>query len=310
MSDEWIRIAAPATTSNIGPGFDTFGLAMNEPCDIIEGRKIESGLRIVEVSGPGSERIPRDPKINSVGIAAEAVLKKCNADFGIELKIKKGIRPCSGMGSSGASAAGGAYLANILCGEKLTATEMILCAAHAEDVISGGLHADNVAPCILGGFTIIRSYEPFEVLKIEPPKDLGMVVALPDIMVATSDSRKVLPSEVSVRDLVFHVGNASTLVYAMMSGDLNMIGRSVKDVVFEPARTKLVPHLKEAEKEAMSNGALVSFLGGSGPCIMSFYDRNNNVGDAIAESITEIYRKNRMKCDTWITTCGVGCRRI
>jgi len=310
MSGNWVKIAAPATTSNIGPGFDTFGLAMNEPCDIIEGRKIDSGFKIIEVSGPGSKSIPTDPKINSVSIAAEQVLKRCNADFGIELKIKKGIRPCSGMGSSGASAAGGAFLANILCGEKLSSNEVILCAAHAEDVISGGLHADNVSPCILGGFTVIRSYEPFDVIRIEPPTNLGMVVALPDVMVATSDARKVLPAEVSVKDLVFHVGNASTLVYGMMTGDLGVISRSVKDAVFEPARVKLVPFLKEAEKEAMSNGALVSFLGGSGPCIMSFYDADTDLGNNIAEKVKAVYAKNNIKCDTWVTRPGVGCKRI
>ncbi|MDR0309596.1 MAG: homoserine kinase [Candidatus Methanoplasma sp.] len=310
MSEEWIRIAAPATTSNIGAGFDTFGLAMSEPCDIIEGRKIDSGFLIREISGTGSENVPNDPKINSVTIAAEQVLKRCRADFGIEMRIKKGIRPCSGMGSSGASAAGGAFLANILCGEKLSPTEVILCAAHAEDVISGGLHADNVSPCILGGFTMIRSYEPFEVNRIEPPKDLGMVVALPDIMVATSDARKVLPAEVSVKDLVFHVGNASTLVYGMMRGDLGMISRSVKDAVFEPARTKLVPYLKEAKKEAVANGALVSFLGGSGPCIVSFYDAKTDLGGVIAEKVKAVYTDNRIKCQTWVTRPGAGCKRI
>ena len=312
MTDEWIKVAAPATTSNIGPGFDIFGLALKEPCDIIEGRKIPfiDGIIISEVTGPGSECIPLDPAINSVGIAAAEVLRRCEADFGIEIKIKKGIRPCSGIGSSGASAAGGAYLAHLLCGEKLSESEVILCAAHAEDVTSGGFHADNVAPCILGGFTIIRSYEPFEVIKIDPPKDLGVVVALPDVMVPTIESRKVLPKEVSVRDLVFHVGNASTLVYAMMKGDLALIGRSVKDAVFEPARTHLVPYLKEAESEAMSHGALISFLGGSGPCVMSFYDKNTHNGEIIAKSIKDLYAKNGMKCDTWVTECGEGCKRI
>ncbi|MCL1811559.1 MAG: homoserine kinase [Methanomassiliicoccaceae archaeon] len=310
MSGDWIRVAAPATTSNIGPGFDTFGLAMNEPCDVIEGRIIESGLEISEVSGPGSENIPKNPNINSVTIAAEQVLKRCGAEFGIELKIKKGIRPCSGMGSSGASAAGGAFLANILCGEKLSPIELILCAAHAEDVISGGLHADNVSPCILGGFTVIRSYEPFDVIRIEPPANLGMVVALPDVMVATSDARKVLPREVSVKDLVFHVGNASSMVYGMMAGDLKAIGRSVKDAVFEPARVKLVPFIKEAEKEAMSNGALASFMGGSGPCIMSFYDADTDLGCTIAEKVKAVYTEKNIHCDTWVTRPGVGCKRI
>ena len=162
MSDEWVRVAAPATTSNIGAGFDIFGLALKEPYDIIEGRKIESGIVISEVSGPGSEGIPKDPDSNSVSIAAAEVLRRCEADFGIEIKIKKGIRPCSGIGSSGASAAGGAYLAHILCGEKLSLTEVVLCAAHAENVTSGGFHADNVAPCVLGGVTMIRSYERSE----------------------------------------------------------------------------------------------------------------------------------------------------
>lgn len=306
---EWVKIHAPATTSNIGAGFDIFGLALDEPYDTIEGRKIESGIRITEISGPGSEGIPKDPAKNSVGIAAAEVLKRTGADFGIEIKIKKGIRPCSGIGSSGASAAGGAYLAHVLTGEKLTPTEVVLCAAHAEDVTSGGFHADNVAPCILGGFTMIRSYEPFEVISIRPPEDLGIVIAMPDVLVPTKESRQVLPSQVSVKDLVFHVGNASCLVHGMETGDVDLIGRSVKDAVFEPARTKLVPHLKDAEKAALSAGAKASFLGGSGPCIISFFKKSEMDGRNIADAVKSVYDKNNMLCDTWVTTWGAGCRR-
>ena len=310
MSGDWIKVAAPATTANIGAGFDVFGLALHEPYDIIEGRRIDSGIVISEVSGPGSDSIPLDPEQNSVSIAAMEALRRSGEDFGIEIRIKKGIRPGSGIGSSGASAAGGAYLAHLLCGEKLSPKEVVLCAAHAENVTSGGFHADNVAPCVLGGFTMIRSYEPFEVVSIKPPEDLGVVIALPDITVTTRESRMVLPSEVSVKDLVFHVGNASCLTYGMMAGDLGLIGRSVKDAVFEPARTKLVPFLKEAESEAMSHGALVSFLGGSGPAIISFYDKSTHAGETIADSIRELYTANGIGCDTLITECGSGCRRI
>ncbi len=310
MSDEWIKVAAPATTSNIGPGFDIFGLALKEPFDIIEGRRIESGIVIDEITGPGCESIPFDPEKNSVAIAAKAVLDRCKADFGIELRISKGIRPGSGIGSSGASAAGGAFLANILCGEKLPGKEVVMCAAHAEDVTSGGLHADNVAPCILGGFTIIRSYEPFEVVSIEPPKDLGIVLALPDVIVYTADSRKVVPREVSIKDMTYQIGNASTLVYAMMSGDMALIGRSVKDVIVEPARAHLVPYLKEAEAVAMSHGALTSFLGGSGPCVITFYDKTTHKGEVIADAIKKLYSDNGMGCDTWVTECGAGCKRL
>lgn len=308
--DEWIRIAAPATISNIGPGFDIFGMALSNPYDTIEGRKIESGLVISEITGPGSDGIPTDPEKNSVTIAAKAVLDMVGADFGIEIKIKKGIRPCSGIGSSGASAAGGAYLAHVLSGEKLSLSDVVLCAAKAEGVTSGGLHADNVAPCVMGGFTMIHSYEPFEILTIQPPEDLGVVVVMPDVMVATSESRKVLPKEVPVKDLVFHVGNATSMVHAMHTGDIDLIGRSVKDSVFEPARTHLVPYLKEAEKVAMDNGAIASFLGGSGPCVITFYKKSQMDGNIIADAIRKMYNDNGMHCDTWVTQWGTGCRRL
>ena len=192
----------------------------------------------------------------------------------------------------------------------MSLNEVILCAAHAEDVTSGGLHADNVAPCILGGFTMIRSYEPFEVVRITPPEDLGVVVAMPDVLVSTKEARKVLPSEVKVKDLVFHVGNASCQVYAMQTGDLGLLGRSVKDAVFEPARTHLIPYLKEAEAAAMSLGAIASFLGGSGPCVISFFSKKNGNGKTIADGIVDVYNRNGMKCDAWVTGWGSGCRRL
>lgn len=310
MKNEWIKVAAPATTSNIGPGFDTFGLALKEPYDVIEGRKTESGLSISEISGPGSEGIPKDPERNSVCIAAAEVLRRSGEKFGIEFRIRKGIRPGSGMGSSGASAAGGAYLAHLMCGEKLSENEVVLCAAHAEDVTSGGFHADNVAPCIMGGFTVIRSYEPFEMISIKPPENLGLVVALPDIYVETKEARKVIPKEVSLKYLVYHAGNAACLVHGMDTGDLKLIGRSVQDLVSEPYRAHFVPHLKEAESAAMSHGALASFLGGSGPCVMSFYDKNTHKGDIIAESVKAVFIEAGIGCDTWVTDCGEGCRRI
>lgn len=310
MTDDWIKVAAPATTSNIGAGFDVFGLALKEPYDIIEARKMESGIIISEISGPGSESIPTDPAKNSVAIAAKAVMDKCGADFGIELKIKKGIRPGSGIGSSGASAGGGAYIANVLCGNKLREQEVVMCAAMAEDVTSGGLHADNVAPCIMGGFTIIRSYEPFEVISIPTPENLGVVLALPDVIVYTADSRKVVPREVSIKDMIYEVGHASSLVYGMMTGDLGLIGRSVKDVIVEPARAHLIPYLKEAEACAMSHGAITSFLGGSGPCVITFFDKSTHDGNIIADAIKKLYADNGMKCDTWVTECGTGCEMI
>ena len=310
MSDEWIKIIAPATISNLGPGFDVFGMALQKPFDTIMVRKIEQGITISSIEGEGAENLPVQWDLNSAGIAAHEVLRRCDADFGIEMKIIKGIRPCSGIGSSGASAAGGAYAAHILCEGSLSETELVMCAAHAEEVTSGGLHADNVAPCIMGGFTAIRSYQPFEVISITPAKNLGIVVAMPDVMVPTMESRKVLPHEVKVSDLIFHVGNASCLVHGLQIGDLDLMGRSVRDSVFEPARAHLVPHLKQAEDIAMSLGAKASFLGGSGPCVISFIDTNQMDGENIAEAIKAMYHENGIGCESWVTTWGVGCRRI
>ena len=310
MDGEWVKIAAPATSANIGAGFDTFGIAFEGPCDIIEGRRTESGIRIVEVSGPGSRSIPLDPDKNSVSIAAKEILKMAGEDFGIDIRSTKGIRPCSGMGSSGASASGGAYLAHVLTGEKLSMNDVIIAAATAEGVTSGGFHADNVAPCILGGFTIIRSNKPLDVMSVKPPANLGIVAALPDVLVPTKDARAVLPKEVALKDMVFHIGHASSLVYAMMAGDIDLIGRSIADAVIEPARTKLGPHIREAEEAAKANGAISSCIGGSGPCILSLFNKDKTDGKAIAAAVEKVYSDNGMKCDTWITNCGLGCRRI
>lgn len=310
MSDEWIKVAAPASTSNIGPGFDTFGLALKEPYDVVEGRRIDSGMIISEITGPGSDIIPKDPEKNSVCIAAAEVIKKSGEDFGIEFKIRKGIRPGSGLGSSGASASGGAYIAHLLCGEKLTENELVLCAAKAEGITSGGLHADNVAPSLMGGFTVIRSYDPFDMISIKPPENLGVVVTLPNIYIETKEARKMIPSQVPLEHLVFHVGNASCLTYGMTIGDLDLIKRSIQDLVSEPNRKKLVPHLEEAKEAAISSGALASFLGGSGPCIMSFYDKNIGDGDLIANKVKSVYTRAGIECETWVTVCSKGCRRI
>lgn len=310
MEDGWIKVIAPATLSNLGPGFDVFGMALAEPFDTVMARRIDEGVIISSIEGPGAEGIPLDAELNSAGIAAAKVLERGNADFGLELRITKGIRPCSGIGSSGASAAGGAFVANQFLQDPLTDQQLVLCAAHAEEVTSGGLHADNVAPSLLGGFTVIRSYQPFEVVRIEPPEGLGVVVAMPNVMVSTSEARKVLPMDVRVRDLVFHVGHASSLVLAMATGDLELLGRSVKDAVFEPARRHLVPFLGEAEDAAMSHGALASFLGGSGPCVIALFDRSRMKGTAIADAMRKAFVSNGVSCETWVTGWGQGCRRI
>lgn len=306
-----VVVRSPATLSNLGSGFDVFGLALREPYDIVEARRThERGVVIEGIDGWGARTITTDPTRNSAGAAALAVLDKANAECGVALRIKKGIRPSSGIGSSGSSAAGGAYSANLILDRPLSLEELVVCAAKAEQITSGSFHADNVGPAVLGGFTVIRSYEPFEILKAEPPSNLGVVVTMPDFLVSTREARKVLPSKVDLKSMIFEVGNASSLVLGMCRGDVELIGRSMGDRVIEPARAPLNPHLADAEKAALEAGAAGVFLGGSGPCIIAIYDRKKVGGDEIAAEVRSVYESRGIKSDHWVTTWGEGCRRM
>lgn len=309
---EKVKVVAPATLSNLGSGFDVFGMALSEPFDIIEARKTsEPGVIIESVEGWGAEVITMNAALNSTGVAAAEVLKKSNADFGIAFNIKKGFRPGSGIGSSGASAAGGAVAANLLLKNKLPPQDIVACAAESERVTSGSFHADNVGPCVLGGFTVIRCYEPLELRKITPPKNLGVVVVMPSFTVKTLDARTVIPKQVKLSDMIYEVGNASSLVLGMCSGDVDLIGKSMTDIVVEPSRSKLNPGLMDAKKAAIEAGAAGSFLGGSGPCVIAIFDNSLTDGKPILDAMLDSYKRANIAVDkTWITTWGEGCRSL
>ena len=309
---EKVKVVAPATLSNLGSGFDVFGMALSEPFDIIEARKTsEPGVIIESVEGWGAEVITMDAALNSTGVAAAEVLKKSNADFGIAFNIKKGFRPGSGIGSSGASAAGGAVAAHLLLKNKLPPRDIVACAAESERVTSGSFHADNVGPCVLGGFTVIRCYEPLELKKITPPKNLGVVVVMPSFTVKTLDARTVIPKQVKLSDMIYEVGNASSLVLGMCSGDVDLIGKSMTDIVVEPSRSKLNPGLMDAKKAAIEAGAAGSFLGGSGPCVIAIFDNSLTDGKPILDAMLDSYKRANIAVDkTWITTWGEGCRSL
>jgi homoserine kinase len=310
MSLDKITVLAPATIANVGPGFDVFGLALDQPYDLVTAERTQDkGVRLRKVQGLGERQVTLDPRRNTAAVAAANVLELGRADFGLSIDIVKGVRPCSGMGSSGASAAGGAFAANLLLETPLPLESLVVCAAKGEQASSGTLHADNVSPSLMGGFTIIRSYEPLDVVRVTPPSDLGVVAALPDVMVPTKEARGILPKQVDLGKMVFHVGHASSLAVAMARGDLGLMARSLRDQVIEPVRAPLVPHLKEAEEAALKAGAFASFLGGSGPCVASFFDKGNADGDAIAEAVSLVYRDHGIGCTAWVTSWGEGCRR-
>ena len=311
MSEDGVMVRAPSSLSNLGPGFDVFGLALKEPFDQIEMRKVSTrGVVIEAVEGLGAEKIPIDFRRNSAGVSAARVLELGKADFGVAVKIKKGVRPCSGIGSSGASAAGGAFAANLLLDKSLSMEQLVICAAEAEEMTSGSFHADNVGPALMGGFTVVCSYEPFEIQRISPPRNLGIAIAMPDIMVPTKEARRILPQRIDLGQMVFEVSHASGLVLGMRNGDVGLVGRSMRDIVIEPARASLIPYLDEAKALAVTCGAAGSFLAGSGPCIAAVFDKHSTDGKYIAESLRKLYEDNGIGCLSWVTMPGEGCRRI
>ncbi|MDD1772972.1 MAG: homoserine kinase [Methanomassiliicoccales archaeon] len=311
MSLDRATVRSPSSIANVGPGFDVFGIALNEPYDTIEVRKTsEPGVHVESVSGMGSYAVTLDNTKNTAAVAASQVLRMAKVDFGITMKINKGIRPASGMGSSGASAAGGAYAANQLLDRPLDMNSLILAASYGEEASSGSRHADNAGPALMGGFTIIRSYEPMDVIRIDPPRNLGIVATLPEFAVSTRDARKKVPKSVPIHDVIHQIGHASSLAVGMVRGDMGLIARSINDIIIEPARAPLVPHLKEAERAAMNAGAIASFLGGSGPCIAAFYDTDKVNGVDIAAAVQRFYEGHGVECFCWVTSWGEGCRVV
>ncbi len=235
-----VVLSAPATIANIGPGFDVFGLALAEPFDVVEARVSKSGIKITDITGVGAASLPRDPDLNTVGIAAAKAMELIGCERGLELKIKKGIKPGGGMGSSGAGAAAGAVAVNELFGGGLSKRELIEAAVVAEAAVAGSAHYDNVTPAIVGGFTIVLSIKPFEYRRLPPPK-MKIVIAQPAIEVSTRKAREILPKEVPLHDVVAHIGRACAMVTLPDATYIDEFGKYMVDSIAEPAREHLIP---------------------------------------------------------------------
>jgi len=263
-----VRVKAPATISNLNCGFDVIGLAMNEPFDIIEMEILNRP--VIEIAGiSGCQGLSTDPGKNVVGAVLRAVMDRLDGDTGFRVKIAKGINPGSGIGSSGASSAGAAYAANMLLGSRFSMNEVIGFAMEGERMVSGSAHADNVAPALMGGITLIRSYEPLDVVQINIPSDLWCAVLHPDIEVKTAESRGVLDKEIPLKTAVKQWGNLGGLIAGLYSSNYDLIGRSLTDYVAEPKRAKLIPDFYEIRNAALSSGAIGAGISGSGPSVFA-----------------------------------------
>jgi homoserine kinase len=288
-----IKIFCPATIANLSCGFDVLGLCLATAGDEMIIRKSDQkGIRITKIVGAD---LPLETEKNVAGVAALAMLEAYEREFvpitiGIEIEIYKHIKAGSGIGSSAASAAGAVFGINELLGQPFTRKELVQFAMQGEKLASGNAHADNVAPALLGGFTLVRSYNPLDIIKIESPSELYATVVHPQIELKTSDARSVLKQTVSLKSAIMQWGNVGGLVAGLYTQDYELIGRSLHDEIIEPLRSVLIPGFDLIKKTAIENGALGSGISGSGPSIFAL-SKGKATADKVAKAMSAVYEE-------------------
>lgn len=284
---ESIRVFCPATIANISCGFDVLGVALDSVGDEMVIRKInEKGIRITKLEG---QDLPMSTLKNVAGVAGLAFLERSNYQGGFEIEIYKKIKAGSGIGSSAASSTGAVWAMNELLGKPFSTLELVKFAMEGERLASGVAHADNVAPALFGGFTLVRSYEPLDIVQIPSPTELYATVIHPQIEVKTSDSRKILKTNITLADGIKQWGNVGGLVAGLFTNDYDLIGRSLEDHIVEPIRSILIPGFDNVKSSAMNAGALGCGISGSGPSIFSF-SKGEDTAKKVGETMKKVYQ--------------------
>jgi len=284
-----IKIFSPATVANVACGFDVLGFCLDSIGDEMVIRKTDKkGIFITKIEG-GFD-LPYETELNVAGVSALAMYNALKPECGFEIEINKKIKPGSGIGSSAASAVGSVFGMNELLGRPLNKTQLTEFAIKGEALASKCEHADNLAPALFGGFTLVKSLSPLEILQIPTPHDLYATIIHPQIEVKTSEARAILPKEVALTKAVTQWANFGSLIHALHTSDFGLIQRSLNDVIVEPYRSQLIPHYNEVKTEVLKAGALGAGISGSGPSIFSLSKRletANNVADAMKKAYSK-----------------------
>jgi homoserine kinase len=295
---DYLKIFAPATVANVSCGFDSLGFAVDAIGDEITFTKTaEKGVKITTITGAD---LTYDIDKNVASAVVKKILNAANADFGIELTIHKGFSPGSGLGSSAASAAGAAFGANKLVGNRYSELELTKFAMFGEEVACGSQIADNVAAAIYGGFILVRSYNPLEIIKLPVPSELRVVAIHPQITIKTKDARAVLPKKIALKDAVTQWANVGGLISGLFTDNYPLISRSLVDIIAEPARKPLIPFFDEVKNSALKAGALGAGISGSGPTIFALCE-GNEVAKKVYHSIEESYKNKGIDFEMFIS---------
>ena len=285
-----VRAFAPASVSNLGCGFDIFGMALERPGDEVVVRAAEgTGIVAVSVSGDGG-RVPTDPARNAAALAVDGVLRRTGSTAGVAIEVRKGIPLASGLGGSAASAVAGAVAADALLGGGLDRTALLECAMIGERKGSGADHADNAAPSLIGGFVLILPGRPPQMVSLPTPDDLVIAVAHPAMEVETRRARTILGDTIPLSAGVRQWGNAAGMVAGLFRGDWELIGRCMCDAVAEPKRARLVPGFDAVKAGALQAGAVAAGLSGSGPSVLALC-RGRTAAENAASAMANAFRE-------------------
>ncbi len=306
---ESARAFAPATVANVGSAFDILGFALEAPGDFVTASRSDAGpgVTVSRVVSPYGE-IPADPEKNTASVAVRELFCRKNIEAGVVLEVEKQMPLGSGLGSSAASAAAALVAVTSLLSIEVPEEDLVACAMEAERAACGTAHADNVAPSLLGGIVLIRSYNPIDIVKIHPGGEIFYTVVCPRVEVRTEDARKVLRREVQLRDAIVQMGNVAGLITGLLSGDVDLVGRSLQDVLIEPYRAALIPCFDSAKKAAIESGAVGGGISGSGPSIFAL-SRCLDDANRSAKAMCDVFEREGIESLSFTGTAGsLGAR--
>ncbi|WP_242085498.1 homoserine kinase [Aestuariivivens sediminis] len=302
-----IRIFSPATVANVSCGFDVMGFCLDHVGDEMVIRKVEQkGIHIVHIEGFD---LPYDAKLNVAGVSALAMYDTLDLDFGFDIEIYKNIKPGSGIGSSAASAVGSVFGMNELLNRPFNKTELTAFAIKGEALASKCEHADNLAPAIFGGFTLVKSLAPLQVLEIPSPDNLYAVIIHPQIEIKTSEARAILPGQISLDKAITQWANFGSLIHALHTSNYDLIKASLQDVVVEPHRSKLIPYYDRVKEAALHAGALGSGISGSGPSIFTLCE-GMQTAQRVADELKATYAETGIAFDIHVSKINTEGIRI
>jgi homoserine kinase len=292
-----ISVLSPATVSNVVCGFDCLGFALSAPYDEMTVRLIKE--KTVKIINHDDFNLPTEPEKNVAGKALLSLIRASVEDFGFEVETTKHIKPGSGIGSSSASASGAVVAANRLLNDRFSKAELVEFAMDGEIIASGARHADNVAPCIFGGFVLVRSTNPVDIVRLDFPTMFATVIH-PQIEIKTSEARKILPAQVPLKDAIRQWSNVGALVAGLQKGDYKLISRAMEDFIAEPVRKSLIPKFDEVKNKSLAAGALGGGISGSGPSIFMLSE-TLPTAQKVENAMREIYEQTEIDFNIYVS---------